>query len=262
MKRPWSEKRVTVTCSILALLGTRAALGKGSFSDYNFGVYYALSSSYTNLEYDAPLGEKLPKDCVVNTDLEDKMRCRTYLVPNNSKGFGLFLQKPSKKQGFLYFEPGFTWSTLSYSYKAADSNGSSPDGSTELDFDKQPLQKVQLELYGINGQGYLKFGITPNLLPDIFLSLGLGLQTVGGRVKVVHTDQIRWVLQPSAFAEIEVVPLRLATGYLSLFMSQDQTILGRYGTNLIEDYPNGSDLSNFKATLINGGFGARLLLPF
>ena len=257
---------------MLPVIGASAAFGKGLFSAYNVGAYYALTSSYTNLDYDAPITETLPQDCVNNADVADKMRCRTYLVPDKSRGMGLFLQRPFVRKGLFYLEPGFTFSTLSYSgivgdkpqpvVRSTESKGVSNDGSHKSQAAEQPLQKVLLELYGINWQSYLKFGITPRYLPDLFCSLGIGIQTVGGRVKVVRTDQFRAVIQPSAYGEIEAVLARMATGYLSLFYNHDQTVLGRFGSNLIEDHPNGADLTNFKATLINAGMGVRLLMPF
>lgn len=262
-----------LTLAIGFLITSQTALAKGFlFAPYHLGVYYTLTSSYTNLEYDAPLSEKIPKDCVANEEVTGKMRCRSYLVPDESMGLGLFLQKPFIREGLFYLEPGFTLSTLSYSgtkrdkpnqtlSKSGANNSTSKTDSSFSDND-QPLQKVLLELYGINWQGYLKIGLTPRYLPDIFVSLGLGIQTVGGRVKVVHTDQIRWVVQPSAYGELEAVLVRMASGYLSAFYNRDQTVLGRYGSNLIEDHPNGADMTNFKATLINAGMGVRLLMPF
>jgi len=266
---PFNKTKFSYLCLLAILIVAAPAFGKGLLSTYNVGAYYAFTSSYTNLDYDAQASEKLPRDCAINTEVAGKMRCRTYLVPNNSEGFGIFLQKPFVRQGFFYLEPGFTFSTLSYSGTV----GNKPNqviSSTQVDngiaksadSEEQPLTKVLMELYGINWQGYFKFGVTPRVLPDVFLSLGLGLQTVGGRVKVLTTDRTRWVLQPSAYAEFEMVIVRLSTAYLSAFYGQDQTVLGRYGSNLIEDYPDGADLANFKATLINAGAGIRLLMPF
>jgi hypothetical protein len=272
MVKTWFKTKYQYVGLVGFLIAPTPALGKGLFSAYNWGAYYAFTSSYTNLDYDATATEKLPQDCVMNSEVAGKMRCRTYLVPDNSKGLGLFLQKPFQRQGFFYLEPSFTFSTISYSgtvgkkpnqvMSTANSKSVTNDALSTLAPGEQPLKKVLLELYGINWQSYLKLGMTPRYFPDAFLSLGFGIQTVGGRVKVVHTDRVRWVIQPSAYGEIEVVFARMATGYLSAFYSHDQTVLGRYGSNLIEDNPDGTDLSNFKATLINAGIGARLLLPF
>lgn len=258
-------------CLLSSLGAATPAAAKSFLSAYNIGLSYDLTSSYANLDYDADVTGKLPRDCVIHNDVAGKMRCTAYLVPDRAQGGSLFWGQRFQRQGLFYFDPGFTVSTLSYSGTVASKpksamglteRGTKANSTSGSEEGSQPLTKVLLDLYGINWRSYLRVGITPRYVPDIFLTFGLGIQTVGGRVKVVRTDKMRWAVQPEGFGELEAVVLRAGSGSLSAFVSHEQTILGRYGSSLIEDNPNGSQLTNFKATLINAGSGIRLLFPF
>ena len=265
---------------------TAQAASAGLFSSYNFGVSYATTTSYAAISYNAPAVSKLPDDCSVSEGSSALMHCKAYLGPDRSgaSSISIFIEEPFKRQGLFYFEPGLTFSTISYKgglaskpkNPAKTSNNSStktsttaqPGGpgaaaSTQLQVSSsQPLTQAYMEMYGINWQGFLRFGLTPRYVPDLLVTLGLGVQTAGGRLKIFNTDQTRFVVQPDAFAEFEVVLVRLSTGSASVFFGQDQTISGQIGTKLISDYPSGTNLSNFQLSLVAGSVGIRVLFPF
>ena len=263
----------------------------GFFSRYNIGVSYSTTTSYASISYDAPIVPNLPQDCSQSTGSSSLMHCEAFLGPDssNSADINVYIEKPFKREGLFYFEPGFTFSTISYKGGLASkpsspikSGGSSTNKSSTASAQgptqgptqggsssdpaaqagTQPLTQAYMEMYGINWQAFLRFGITPEYFPDVMLSLGLGLQTAGGRLKIFKTDKTRFVAQPEAFAELELVLVRAWSGSLAVFIGQDQTLSGQIGTRLISDYPSGTTLSNFQLSLVAGSAGVRLLFPF
>ena len=291
----------TAVISLFLPLRSQAE-GASFFSRYNLGINYATTTSYASISYEAPSVASMPTDCSPSLAASSLMHCIAYLGPDtsNSSDFSIYLDQPFKRQGFFYFAAGLTFSTISYKgglagkpigpiksssktttsastnpplnpETTAGNNGgtNTPTGGTPAPLTTlgpaspdQPLTSAYMEMYGINWQTYLRFGITPQYLPDLLVTLGLGIQTAAGRLKIFQTDRTHFVIQPEAFAEIEAVLLRVSTGSLSFYLGQDQTISGPIGSSLIADNPSGTNLTSFQLGLVAGTAGVRVLFPF
>lgn len=246
-------------------------ISRSLWSSYNLGVSYDTSKSYAAINYEAPAAMVLPDDCELVDAGSKKMQCTAYLGPSSddsSPSTSLYLDKPFVRQGWFYFDYGLTFSTLNYKGglvlkpKQASSPGSVSKNGQKPTLHGQPLEQAYLELYGINWQGYLRFGLTPLYIPDLLLTVGLGVQTVGGRVKILKQDEIRLLAQPEIFAEAEVVVVRMHTGSLSAFVARDSSFTGRALGKPADDYVGGSQMSNFKLVLSSASAGINLLFPF
>lgn len=254
----------TVCCA------TRVSASDSFFSKYNLGLSYASTANYASISYETTLTPMLPSDCNTSEATSaGNMRCRTFLSPDGVGSYNIsaYLKQPFKRQGLLYFEPGFTFSTVTYkgvlgtepSSPLQSSTDKSKAGPGEVD---QPLTNASMSLYGINWQAYIEFGITPRYIPDVLLSLGVGLQTVGGTVQVFDERTTTYLVQPEAFGELELVLVRYRTGALSLYGIKDQSLHTPIGTDLISDNPSGTDTTNYKVNLQSSSYGVRLLFPF
>ena len=277
------------TCAPVVAASRGHAANDGTIFGYNLGLTYDGTASHAEISYDTPTTKTVPEDCVVNSQREGVLRCTAYLGPSGSSSpsFGIYLQAPFKRQGFLYFDYGATFSTVNYkgyliskpstglgahqntarTPSGASSGASGPSGpsgpaaSTDQS-GEQPLTKAYLEFYGVNWQGYLQFGITPHYFPDLLISFGGGVQTAGGRVKIFTETYTRYVIQPDVFATGEAVIARMGTGSLSIYVSQDQSFVSQIGTNLVDDNPSGTSLTNIRLGLSSSTSGLKLLFPF
>jgi hypothetical protein len=258
--RPWH----IVLLGIGSVLCCPPVLAKGSgfFKTHNLGVSYDVGTSYARIGYDAPSVPAMPNDCTPNERAAGKMRCEHYLAPDDAGGSpAVFLEAPFKRQGLFYFEPGFTIATISYEGNLQPVAPGKAKGSARIP-SAQPLQLASMELYGINWQGYFTLGLTPRYLPDILVSVGGGVQTVGGTIKVFKEKYTRYIIQPDIFGKVEVVLMRAGTSALSVYIGLDQSIGSEFGSALIDDYPGGTELSTFRLALTAASSGVRLLLPF
>lgn len=262
--------------TVLSVLlnGPALAAGHQLLSPYNLGISYDLSTSYASIGYNSDrAGHVLPDDCEAKS--AQIMHCTAYLAPDggDEPSVGLFIDTPFVRQGLLYFDYGFSLATVSYkggivqkpssvrTPSSVKKKGDRPDPQKP----EQPITKAYLELYGVNWQGYLRFGVTPRFFPDLLVKTGIGVQTVGGRVKILTEDSVHYVAQPSAFAEAELVLVRMKTGALSVYAGTDQSLLAlgpSGGTKLVEDHPAGTELEDFRVTLRLASAGVRVLFPF
>jgi hypothetical protein len=255
---------------LLGFASVAEAKGKGFWSRYNLGISYEASRSYAAISYDAPGAEPYPDDCVKGGEDPQQMRCTAYLGPStdDTPMPSLYIDSPFQRTGLLYFDYGLSVATLSYTGglvskpKAPAPTRPLPGGTQKKTENGQPLQQAYLELYGINWQTYLRFGLTPRYAPDLILTLGLGLQTVGGRVQMFKNNQTRFLAQPEAFGEVELVVLRAYTGALSFFVGTDSSLTSGALGKLIDDNPDGSSMTNFQLGLSTSSAGVNLLLPF
>lgn len=279
---------IAIIPAIIAVLFADPGLTKGGgfFSAYNLGVSYATTASYAAITYQSPKSKKLPDDCDTNDVSAGNMRCTAYLAPDGEGTYNIsvLFEKPFKREGLFYFEPGLTLATVSYtgtlapkpggplsSSKKTSSTSTSNSGPTMSQSGSTPpadssstapLDHANIGMYGINWQTYIRFGITPRYLPDILASVGVGLQTVVGKVRVFTESTSTALVQPEAFGELEAVVARFKGGYLSGFVSLDQSLATPYGTNLIADNPSGTETSDYRLGLKASGSGIRLLFPF
>jgi len=261
LQGPWIGS--IVVAAGLTGASTTAHADPSFFSEHNLGITYEIGHNYAQLSYDAPLVGNVPQQCVNDQFDAGHMRCAAYLSDdaNDASGISIYIEAPFKRQGLFYFEPGLTFSTVEYQGTLAGQ----PTGPTNKNSGPpptQPLTQASMELYGVDLQAYLRVGITPPYIPDIFVSAGLGLQMVGGRIKVLTQDDTHFVAQPEAFAEVEAVLLRYKTGSLSVFYGQDQSLTSQFSANVIGDNPSGSNLTNFQVGLSTASTGVRLLFPF
>jgi hypothetical protein len=88
------------------------------------------------------------------------------------------------------------------------------------------------------------------------------VEGAGGRVKIFTEDGVRWVAQPEGFAELTAVLVRAGASALSVYVGASQSIDGAFGTQLVEDNPGGTSLTNFRLSLQSSSAGIRLLFPF
>ncbi len=273
----WSLTLRKSAIGMLVILCSQSttALGRPIFG-YNLGLTYGTTASYAAISYEAPEQADLPTDCESNASNSDLMRCTAYLAPDGEGQYSVaaYLEKPFKRQGMFYFDAGFTFATLSYKGTLGDKpenrvstlNKDNSKSGTSLAVPSdtsgsQPLTHALMELYGLDLQSYIRAGFTPRYVPDVMLTLGFGLQMVAGRLKIFTEDKKTFVYQPGGFAELEVVLVRLGTGALSVFLGHDQSIPIPVGSNLVDDNPSGTSLTNFRLGLVAAGSGVRLLIP-
>lgn len=265
--------RVSLVLSLAVAVLSSEARGaeKGFFSRYNVGVTYEVSSSYAQIAYDADTMASTPDDCAVDEKNPSQMHCRAFLAPDEdaTPSPGLYLAQPFKRTGWFAFDWGFTVSSLAYkggivtqprAPQPAPRQGGSSGPQKPVPKRDQPLDHAYLELYGLSWQTYLQVGITPRYLPDIFYSLGVGLQTVGGKVRVLEEQTRTFLVQPDAYGELEAVFARFGEGALGVYLSQHQSL--RSDAKLMDDYPSNSRLKNLVVSLQSSAAGVRLLLPF
>ncbi len=241
----------------------------GWLSRYNFGVTYEANTSYAQIGYEAKTLQPMPENCDPAENDSSRIHCTAYLAPygDSYPTPSLFLQSPFKRTGLFYFDFGFTFSTVTYKGTLVGKPSSavkSVGGAKNKTAPSQPLTKALLELYGINWQSFLSLGITPRYLPDLILSAGVGLQTVGGRVKILQSDSFRTVVQPEIFGTLELYLLRWNESSFSMFVGRDQSLLSQTGTRLIDDQTlaDQQTLTNFRLGLMTASAGLRILFPF
>lgn len=265
--------------ALLALLipGSHS-YGKSIFSEYNLGLSYSTTTNYAAISYDTPAMKTIPSDCDTATAQDrGQMRCTAYLAPDGNGAYSVsaYIEKPFERQGLFYFKPGFTLSTITYTggivakpnaplqgSKSKTTSASQDPNQPPTTAGTAPVDRAYIYMYGLNWQTYLRFGITPQYFPDILASVGVGVQTVAGSVRVFKTKTNTYIVQPDGFGELEIVLVRWNGGYLSGFASQSQTLMTPLGTNLIQDRPSDTETTNYRLGLKNEQLGARMLFPF
>ena len=271
-----TNKNILVSFVLSLPLTATTAFGKNSglIFGYNLGLSYDGSANHAEIIYDTPSTKTIPEDCEENSERAGVFRCTAYLGSDGTGAGtpGLFIERPFERQGFFYFDPGFTFSTISYKGNLMSKPSSSvggkgggtlkPNQDAALDPTVQPLTKASLNFTGINWQAYTRFGITPRVLPDILISVGCGIQTAYGTVRLFTETYTRTIVQPEVFGSAEIIFIRIHTGSLSAYVAQDQSFVSQLGTTLVDDNPSGSTLSNIRLGLSSSAPGLRLLFPF
>lgn len=266
---------------LLTLFGVEGvSYAKGSIWGYNLGLSYSTTTNYAAISYDSPATKTLPEDCDTATaETTGQMRCSAYLAPDGTGSYNIsvYIEKPFERQGFFYFKPGFSLSSLSYTGGLAPKPSSTYGGKTTTAKSTStksgpsepaaepataPLDRAYIQMYGVNWKTYLQIGITPHYLPDILVSAGVGIQTVAGNVKVFKTKTNAYIIQPDGFGEVEVVVIRVGEGYLSGFASYSESLATDIGSRLIKDNPSDSTTTNYKLALKNQELGIRALFSF
>lgn len=232
---------------------------------YQIGVDYSSSVDRLSVTYDTDINGGVPKSCTTIENDGTKKRCSFSMQTGSSSGWGLFLQRAFKKQGFWYFDydVGFGARYLS---GALSEDDQSTDGL--------PLKEAKFSLATVIAKPYIQFGITPDWWPDVLVSVGPAAQVAVGTVSINdHSERV--VAGTSSYAgpmslwhgflELEFVLKRFGDGAFSIFSSSDYTGGGE-GTEI---YPKNVDgMSNFRGNFshhVGGmayGFGLKLVTPW
>ncbi|MCX6119160.1 MAG: hypothetical protein NT027_16605 [Proteobacteria bacterium] len=231
-------------------------------SQYQLGIDYSNSQDYVNLKYKTDAGSSVPATCTRDSADPTKKICSVGMVGGSSSGFGIFLQRAFKKQGFWYFDYDVGFGVRYLNGKTAKQD----DALTGL-----PLKKASFELGAVLAKPYIQFGITPEKWPDILLSLGPAMQVAIGKVKINdRTESVVFGTSSYAgpmslwrgFFEAEIVLKRFGDGAFSLFSSSDLTGQGE-GTKVFNGDVDGmSDFRGAFSRNVGGGvfgFGLKLV---
>lgn len=178
------------------------------FKGYQVGADYTSTGGASTLSYDAPLVSPVPRGCVADPGGKQIMHCQAVISSALSHGFGAFVEQTFKREGLTYFE-----ADLRFAYFGLDASLD----KTDPDIADQPVHSASLHLYGVNTEGYLKFGLTPLYIPDVFLSLGLGAQAATGNIKVDGFKESVNLVVPHLYGEIEFVWIRAGRASLSSY---------------------------------------------
>jgi hypothetical protein len=233
---------------------------------YNLGIDYSNSIDYVTLSYQTDTAGNVPTSCELVAADPSKKRCQVGMVGSASSGWGIFLQRAFKKQGFWYFDYdlGFGARYLSGSLPARDES-----------LYGLPLRNAKFSLGAVVAKPYIEFGVTPDRWPDVLISMGPAIQVAAGSVTI--NDKLEKVAVGTSsytgpysllhgFIQLELVLKRFAgDGAFSLIAESDSSGQGE-GTNM---YPKSIDtMSDFRGKFshnVSGmayGFGLKLVTPW
>ena len=228
------------------------------------GFDYSNSIDRVDLSYDMAEGNYVPPSCSRRSDGSTK-RCTVSMLGGASSGWGVFLQAPFKKQGLFYFD----WDV---SLGARYLNGQLR--SQDQSLDGLPLRDANFELLAGIVRPYIQFGVTPDGLPDVLVSVGpalqgaLGTMVINGEAEsvAVGTSSVTGPLSLfRGFFALELVFYRFGDGAFSFLASHDVTGHGQ-GSQV---YPGSLDgMSDFRAKFrrdVGGfalGFALKLVTPW
>jgi hypothetical protein len=232
---------------------------------YQFGIDYSNSIDRVGLSYEMDRSGGVPSSCAVVEGDTTKQRCSVQMLGGSSNGWGVFLQKAFKKQGFFYFD----WDV---SFGARYLNGELPPEERSLS--GLPLKKASFSLGAAVMKPYIQFGVTPDRFPDILISMGPAIQMAMGSVSIndksesvaVGTSSVTGPMSViQGFFALELVLRRFGDGAFSLIAMRDVTGHGE-GTKI---YPKEVDgMRDFRGTFsrsVGGmafGFGLKLVTPW
>lgn len=233
---------------------------------YKIGIDYSNSIDYVTLSYEMDSAGGVPPSCQLLANDATRKRCSVGMVGGGSSGWGIFLQRAFKKQGFWYFN-------YDLGFGARYLSGSLPEKEESLS--GLPLKNAKFSLGAFVVKPYIEFGITPDRWPDVLISVGPALQVAAGTMTI--NDKPEKVAMGTSsytgpmslwkgFAQIELVLKRFAgDGAFSLIASQDLTGQGE-GTKV---YPKSIDgMDDFKGSFSHSvggmayGFGLKLVTPW
>lgn len=234
---------------------------------YKIGIDYSNSSDHLNLSYETDTATGgVPSSCTIVSSDPTKKRCSVGMVGGASSGWGLFLQRAFKKQGFWYFD-------YDIGFGARYLTGKLPESEESLS--GLPLRNAKFSLGAFIAKPYIQFGITPTSWPDVLISVGPAVQVAAGTMTI--NDKSEKVAMGTSsytglmslwqgFIELELVLKRFANdGAFSLFAENDITGNGE-GTKV---YPKGIDgMSDFRGRFSHSvggmayGFGLKLVTPW
>ncbi len=229
------------------------------------GIDYTNSIDRVELSYNTATGSNIPNSCAVIAESPTMKRCTVSMIGGSSNGWGVFLQRAFKKQGFYYLD----WDV---SAGARYLNGELP--AKEQSLSGLPLKTAAFSLGAIVAKPYVQFGITPDRWPDVLISMGPALQMAVGSVTInddaeqvaVGTSSVTGPMSViRGFFAIELVLRRFGDGAFSLMASHDVSGHGR-GTKI---YPKDIDgMTNFRGAFSRSvgnvayGFGLKLVTPW
>ena len=228
------------------------------------GFDYSNLIDRVDLSYDIDSYDRIEPSCILNPDGKSK-RCIVKMIGGISNGWGVFLQPPFKRQGLFYFDWDVSLGARYLSGRLRNEQG---------ELDGLPLRDARFNLLAAVIRPYIQFGVTPDGLPDLLVSLGPALQIALGPMEVngnsefvaVGTSSVSGPLSlMNGFFALEMVLYRFGDGAFSLIASRDMTGHGR-GSPV---YPGGLDgMTGFRANFrrdVGGmafGFGLKLVTPW
>ena len=191
--------------------------------DYQLGLEVGDTTDTATFMYHQPVDGAYIDDnqCeTINDGPERVYRCQQNFIKRDSN-FGLFIEHPFKRQGFwhLDWDIGFSLKALSGTFEPEDENV--VNGA---------LDSLQLNLYSVNAQPFVTFGITPkSLWPDVLVSLGTtgelligSYQLNGQRYRLSSPVLRRSRVLSLSYWRVQVVFWRFAKGYFALNLSNSR----------------------------------------
>jgi hypothetical protein len=200
-------------------------------------------------KYRGAMDGELPVGCVGNAPGE--WNCSASLNSKSAAGWGLYVQKPFRRQGWFYFD----WeSSVSLRYVESQL-------SLSANTAPQPLHDFRATMVGLNGAYYGRAGFTPPAyFPDVFLTAGLSSSLTGGEIRVNNDYEPTFFWNPIGINfGFELVLLRFWNdGELGLMFSFD----GSTDKTMGWFYDEKDGMSDFKPSVSAFYLGLRLLSPW
>lgn len=246
---------VTIILSLVSCLSASEALA-GSWTkylaSYRIGLELRSSTDKSDLKYVSGRPAVMPEGCNPKYGDASNMDCTAEIGPKSKTTYGISIQQVFKRQGWWYFGKD-----IGFSFFLLDAKAHEMADESIVVVNPQPLQQARVHLYGVNLKGYVQFGVTPpSILPDFLISIGGGLHTSTGNVKIEQAKEKVNIASGLFYLQLEAVWWRFGEGSLSTYMAFENAGSHR----LRGDYDQFKEL---RLTPSSTSIGIlRLVLPF
>jgi hypothetical protein len=242
---------------------SRRSEGSTLLGGYSLGVELAPSLNLHVIEYEDTDQSLSPRACEMK---DGRNECLNVMTPNKINSFGVFVTKQYVPDGFFTFDYGFDLSFRRYQASLV----SDPTITVEQDGKKinladefgpeQNLQEMELDAYNLATRFFIKYGITPPILPDLLFSTGVGIESIYGTLRINGEDFSELAFAPHIFVQMELVWARfLGRGSFSTYLDMQLNQASDAGRqrNIEKD-----GMENFRINTASLTFGvARLVFP-
>lgn len=213
-----SIRLVTIALSLVWGLWSSSALA-GSWTkylaSYRIGLELRSSTDKSDLKYVSNRPALMPEGCNPIKVDASIMDCTAQIGPKSKTTYGISIQQVFKRQGWWYFGKD-----IGFSFFLLDAKAHEMDEDDAVIVNPQPLQQARVHLYGLNLKGYIQFGVTPpSILPDFLISIGGGLHTSTGNVKIGEAKEKVNIASGLLYFQMEAVWWRFGDGYLSSYLA-------------------------------------------